>query len=94
MDVPDEINDVLRLAREGFTGSRILCEAITDALKTHPRTWQEHFAERYIQGLQAVLSGNTLADFASALNVVLPAKGVLLRFPMRAGGRHARAGIL
>lgn len=73
MDVPDEITDVLRLAREGFTGSRILREAIVDVQRTHPLNWQEHFAERYVRGLQEVLSGNTLADFAWILGVRLPA---------------------
>jgi len=72
MDVPDEINDVLRLARCGFTGSRILREAVLLVQQSHPQTWQEHFAERYVRGLQEVLSGNTLTDFASALGVKLP----------------------
>ena len=72
MGVPYEIDDVFRLARSGFTGSRILRDAVLEAQRTHPRTRQEHFAERYIQGMQEVLSGNTLADFASALRVRLP----------------------
>ncbi len=73
MDVPDEIDDVLRLARSGYSGSRILRDAILGIQKAHPRTWEGHFAERYVRGLQEVLSGNTLADFASALGVGLPA---------------------
>lgn len=72
MDVPDEIYDVIRLARSGFTGSRIIHDAVLDAQRTHPRSWEGHFAERYIRGLQEALSGNTLADFASALRIRLP----------------------
>ena len=94
MDVPDEIDDVFRLARAGFTGSRIIREAVLDVQQSHPRTWQEHFAGRYVRGLQEVLSGNALADFASALGVALPSGGVMLRLPVTAGGRNARAGTL
>jgi len=73
MDVPDEITDVLQLARDGFTGSRILREAIIGVRSTNPLTWQEHFAGKYVRGLEEVLSGNTLPDFARALGVRLPA---------------------
>lgn len=79
MGVPDEITEALRLAGSGFTGSRILRDAILHARQTHPRTWEQQLAERYVRGLQEVLSGNTLADFASALRVGLPAvNGILL----------------
>jgi hypothetical protein len=71
MDVPDEIDEVLRLCGSGFNGSRILRDAVLEAQRTHSRTWEGHFAERYVRGLQEVLSGNTLADFASALCVRL-----------------------
>jgi hypothetical protein len=96
MDVPDEIAEVLRLARSGFTGSRIIRDAVRETLRNHPQSWEEHFAERYVRGLQEVLSGNTLADFASALRVRLPrgprqARLVQLRGPPADPSRRGSA---
>ena len=72
MDPPEEIYQMLRLLKRGWNGSRIIREAAMTAQAQHPRTWERRFAERYRQGLELLLSGNTIYDFAAALKVKLP----------------------
>ena len=75
MDVPDEIFDVLRLAKRGYNGARIVREACHNSIRVHPQTWQKRFAKRYESGLGTLLSGNLLATFAKELKVRLPNTG-------------------
>jgi Glutamate-cysteine ligase family 2(GCS2) len=72
MDVPNEIWDVFHLLENGYNGSRIISEAIKDAKREHAQTWQRRFAKRYSEGLEQLLNGNSLRDFAAALHVELP----------------------
>lgn len=72
MDVPEEVYETLRLVKRGFNGSRIIHDAVAIAKDEHPQTWQKRFAKRYSRGLELLLSGNSLRDFAKALNVELP----------------------
>lgn len=72
MDVPEEVWEVLRLLKKGWNGARILREAAVAAREEHPQTWQRRFAKRYTRGLEDLLSGNALRDFARALHVTLP----------------------
>jgi hypothetical protein len=72
LDIPDEIFEVLRLAKRGWNGARILSEAVRQAHQEHPQTWQRRFARRYSRGLELLLSGNSLVDFARSLRVELP----------------------
>lgn len=72
MDVPDEVYGVLRLLKRGFNGARIIHDAARIAHREHPQTWQKRFAKRYAHGIEQLLSGNSLRDFATALNVALP----------------------
>lgn len=72
MDVPDEVFETLRLVKRGFNGARLIREAALFARREHPQTWQRRFAKRYSQGLENLLSGNTLRDFSASLNVALP----------------------
>lgn len=73
MDIPDEIDEVLRLLKRRVNGAEIIRAAAVDARRAHPQTWQKRFAKRYTAGLEALLSGNSLRDFARALKVPLPA---------------------
>jgi hypothetical protein len=72
IDVPPEIYDVFKLLKKGYNGARIIRDAATVARKEHPQTWQRRFARRYYEGLEVLLSGNTLRDFAEAMKVELP----------------------
>lgn len=72
MDIPDEIYDVLRLLKRGYNGARLIREAALIAWREHPQTWQRRFAKRYSLGLERLLSGDPLRDFATALEVELP----------------------
>ncbi len=72
MDIPAEVYDVLRLVKRGYTGARLIHEAAVIAKREHPQTWQRRFAKRYSEGLANLLSGNSLWDFAAALQVELP----------------------
>jgi hypothetical protein len=72
MDIPEEIFEVLRLLKRGFNGARLLHDAAAVARREHPQTWQRRFARRYIRGLEHLLSGNSLRDFAAELKVILP----------------------
>lgn len=72
IDPPSEIFDVFRLLKKGYNGSRLIREAATIARREHPQTWQRRFAKRYYEGLEALLSGNTLRDFATAMKVEVP----------------------
>jgi hypothetical protein len=72
MDLPEECYDTFRLLKRGFNGARIIHDAAHFARKEHPQTWQRRFAKRYSTGLELLLSGNTLRDFAATLGVQLP----------------------
>jgi len=72
MDIPEEIWSAIRLIKRRINGSTLIGKASQLACEQHPRTWQRHFAERYVQGLNELLSGNTLYDFAERLCVNLP----------------------
>jgi hypothetical protein len=72
MDLPEEIWDTFTLLRHGYNGSRIITEAIRAAKREHVQTWQRRFAKRYSEGLERLLNGNSLRDFAQALQVKLP----------------------
>jgi len=75
MDVPEEVFEVLRLLKRGFNGARIIHDAALAARREHAQTWQRRFARRYSAGLQQLLSGNSLRDFAAALHIELPSTG-------------------
>lgn len=72
MDVPEEIWIAVRLIKRRINGSTLIGKAARRAFDAHPRTWQRHFAERYVEGLNELLSGNTLVDFAERLGLRLP----------------------
>jgi hypothetical protein len=72
MDIPEEIWSAIRLIKRRINGSTLVGKASRLACEQHPRTWQRHFAERYVEGLNELLSGNTLVDFAEKLRVELP----------------------
>lgn len=72
MDLPEDTFQVLRLLKRGYNGGRIVREAALRARAEHPQTWQRRFAKRYAKGLELLLSGNTVVDFAQALEVELP----------------------
>ena len=72
MDIPEEIWSAIRLVKRRINGSTLIGKASELACEQHPRTWQRHFAERYVEGLNELLSGNTLFDFAERLCVDLP----------------------
>jgi hypothetical protein len=72
IDPPDEVFEAFRLLKKGYNGARIIRTAALVAKKEHPQTWQRRFAKRYYQGLELLLSGNSLWDFAEELNVPLP----------------------
>jgi hypothetical protein len=75
MDLPEEIWDTFELLGKGYNGSRIITEAIQAAKREHVQTWQRRFAKRYSEGLERLLNGNSLRDFAHALHVELPPAG-------------------
>ncbi len=72
MDIPEEIWNAIRLIKRRINGSTLIGKAARLAWEQHPRTWQRHFAERYVEGLNELLSGNTLFDFAERLRVEIP----------------------
>lgn len=72
MDVPSEVYDVFKLLKRGYNGARIFHNAAVTARHEHPQTWQRRFAKRYSEGLEDLLSGNSLEYFADALKVPLP----------------------
>lgn len=72
MDIPSEVYDVFKLLKRGYNGARIIHNAAVIARHEHPQTWQRRFAKRYSEGLEDLLSGNSLASFAEALEVELP----------------------
>jgi len=72
IDIPDDVYDVLRLLKRGYNGARLIHDAARIAYREHPQTWQRRFARRYAAGIELLLSGNSLRDFAAALNVALP----------------------
>lgn len=73
MDVPPEVYDVFKLLKRGYNGARIIHDAAVAARHEHPQTWQRRFAKRYSEGLEDLLSGNSLISFAETLAVKLPA---------------------
>jgi hypothetical protein len=82
MDVPKEVWDTFKLLKRGYNGARIFSEAIAASKKEHAQTWQRRFAKRYSEGLEQLLNGNTLFDFAAAVHVELPSiDGVWLGRP-------------
>jgi len=72
MDLPDEIWEMFKLLKRGYDGARLIGEATRAARAEHPQTWQRRFAKRYIEGLESLLDGNSLRNFAAALHVELP----------------------
>ncbi|GMU22264.1 MAG: hypothetical protein AMXMBFR13_23520 [Phycisphaerae bacterium] len=72
MDLPSEMYDVFKLLKRGYNGARIIHNAAVLARHEHPQTWQRRFAKRYSNGLEDLLSGNHLHDFATQLRVELP----------------------
>ena len=72
MDIPEDVFEVFRLLKRGYNGARLIHDAALHARREHPQTWQRRFAKRYYSGLQHLLSGNTLHDFAQELQVPLP----------------------
>ena len=72
MDLPDEVWETFKLLKRGYNGARIMTEAIRASKDQHAQTWQRRFAKRYSEGLEALLNGNSLRDFATALHVELP----------------------
>jgi hypothetical protein len=72
LDIPDQLFRVMRLFKKGWDGARMIREAVHLAQKQHPPTWQRHFAKRYAQAIEQLLSGNSLDDFARSLRLNLP----------------------
>lgn len=72
MDLPEEVFEVYKLLKKGWNGARLIHDAAALAKDEHPQTWQQRFAKRYHRGLELLLSGNSLRDFAAALKVPLP----------------------
>lgn len=72
MDIPEDIYEVLRLLKRRVNGARLIHDAAVQARAEHPQTWRRRFAKRYSQGLEQLLSGNSIHDFATSLNVSLP----------------------
>jgi hypothetical protein len=72
MDIPEEIWTAVRLIKRRINGSTMIERAARLACKEHPRSWQRHLAQGYVAGLNELLSGNTLLDFAERLNLRLP----------------------
>jgi hypothetical protein len=72
LDLPGEIWDTFKLLKRGFNGAKLIRKAALSARERHVQTWQRRFAKRYSEGLELLLSGNPLRDFASALQVELP----------------------
>jgi hypothetical protein len=72
MDIPEEIWTAIKLVKRRINGSTLVGQATRLAYEEHPRAWERHFAERYVEGLNELLSGNTLFDFAERLRVELP----------------------
>ncbi|MBC8069443.1 MAG: hypothetical protein IAG13_13990 [Deltaproteobacteria bacterium] len=72
MDVPPEVFDTFKLIKRGFNGAKIIRSAVAAARERHAQTWQRRFAKRYSEGLELLLSGNHLRDFAGALHADLP----------------------
>jgi len=72
MDVPDEIWTALKLLKRRVNGAAIIGSAARLAHAEHPQTWQRRFAKRYVNALDRLLSGDSLADFADRLSVQLP----------------------
>lgn len=72
IDPPEEILEVFKLLKKGFNGARIIRDAAAFSRREHPQTWQRRFARRYYEGLELLLSGNTLRDFAETMKVQLP----------------------
>lgn len=72
LDMPAEVLDTFKLLKRGFNGAKMIRKAVLNARERHPQTWQRRFARRYSAGLELLLSGNHLRDFAGALQVELP----------------------
>lgn len=72
MSPPAEVYDTFKLLKRGYNGARIIRHAAQVSHKQHAQTWQRRFAKRYSEGLELLLSGNPLRDFAAALEVELP----------------------
>jgi gamma-glutamyl:cysteine ligase YbdK (ATP-grasp superfamily) len=72
MDIPQEVWTTFKLLKKGINGSDLLRQATRIAYEEHPQTWQRRFAKRYARALDALLSGNTILDFAARLGVPLP----------------------
>jgi hypothetical protein len=72
MHIPPEVFDTLKLLKRGWSGAKIIRKAVVSARERHAQTWQRRFAKRYSEGLELLLSGNHLRDFAAALAVELP----------------------
>jgi hypothetical protein len=72
MDIPEEIWSAIKLVKRRINGSTLIGQAAKLTYEEHPRAWQRHFSERYVEGLNELLSGNTLFDFAEKLHFKLP----------------------
>lgn len=72
LDIPEDVFETMRLLKKGYNGSRIIRQAALIARHEHPQTWQRRFARRYYEGIERLLSGNSLRDFADSMQVRLP----------------------
>lgn len=72
MDIPEEVWRTFKLLKRGVNGARLIRKAVQAAREKHVQTWQRRFAKRYSEGLELLLSGNPLEDFAAAMHVELP----------------------
>jgi hypothetical protein len=72
MDIPEEIWIAVRLIKRRINGATMLAKAARLASQEHPRSWQSHLARGYVEGLNELLSGNTMLDFAERMSLKLP----------------------
>ncbi len=72
MDIPQEIWMTFKLLKKGINASRILFKVAQNAYKEHPKTWQKHFAKKYLMGINSLLGGNSLLEFMYHLELDAP----------------------
>jgi hypothetical protein len=74
-DPIDEILDIFRLAKLGWTNADIMAESINyirSVYSSKKFNWRKQFLRQYTEALAALLDGNRLGDYANLLYVDLP----------------------
>ncbi|MFH1996688.1 MAG: glutamate-cysteine ligase family protein [Candidatus Omnitrophota bacterium] len=72
MDIPQEVIDVFKYLKKGWSQSGIIRASVKKYQKKHKPTWQRQFASRYALAIESLLDGNSLGEFAKRLGVTLP----------------------